>query len=152
MNLPTIRRCIFHIMTGPLSKPSEKQWKGKLNRSCQLYKYQFILVSKLRLLNLFRTYVNYGYGGVFRQCCQRFRYEQKIKYCNGFGQIIARQRLSKHVRTRNNGNCVSVDECYCSLLGSSQRVNELAGQQSRDLCFLRGPCEVYITRTCCSLD
>jgi hypothetical protein len=48
-------------------------------------------------------------------------------YCNGFDQRIARQRLGKQVPTRNNGNCVSVDECYSSLLGSSQCANELAG-------------------------
>jgi hypothetical protein len=47
-------------------------------------------------------------------------------YSNGFAQSIARQRLDKHVKTRNNGNCVSEDECYSSLLGSSQRANGLA--------------------------
>jgi hypothetical protein len=31
------------------------------------------------------------------------------------------------VNTRNNGSCVSVEECYSPLLGSSQRANELAG-------------------------
>jgi hypothetical protein len=50
-----------------------------------------------------------------------------IEYCDGFAQGIASQRLSKHVPMRNNGNCVSVDERYSSLLGSSQGVNELAG-------------------------
>jgi hypothetical protein len=46
---------------------------------------------------------------------------------NGVMKPVSRQQLGKHVPTRNNGNCVSVDECYSSLLGSSQRVNELAG-------------------------
>jgi hypothetical protein len=31
------------------------------------------------------------------------------------------------IDTRNNGNFISVDECYNSFLGSSQRANELAG-------------------------
>jgi hypothetical protein len=44
-------------------------------------------------------------------------------YFNGFDQSIARQRLRKRVPTRNNGSCVSVDECYSLLLGSSQRAN-----------------------------
>jgi hypothetical protein len=48
-------------------------------------------------------------------------------YCNGSDQCIARQQLRKHVPMRNNGSCVSVDECYTSLLGSSQCTNELAG-------------------------
>jgi hypothetical protein len=34
-----------------------------------------------------------------------------------------------------------VDECYSSLLGSSQLSNELAGWRSRDLCF----CVFYAT-------
>jgi hypothetical protein len=42
-------------------------------------------------------------------------------------QPVSRQRLGKHIPTRNNGNRVWVDECYISLLGSSQRANELAG-------------------------
>jgi hypothetical protein len=74
-----IRLCIVQI-SRPLSNPSEKQRKEKFTLNCQLYKSKFILVSKLRLLNLFRTYVNDGYGGVFRQCYQRVCYEQKIKY------------------------------------------------------------------------
>jgi hypothetical protein len=41
-------------------------------------------------------------------------------------QPVSRQRLGEHIPTRNNGNCVSVDECYSSLRGSSQRANELA--------------------------
>jgi hypothetical protein len=53
--------------------------------------------------------------------------DRNLKYCNGFDQRIAMQRLRKQVTTRNNGSCVSVDECYISLLGSSQRTNELAG-------------------------
>jgi hypothetical protein len=40
---------------------------------------------------------------------------------------VSRQRLSKHVPTLNNGNCVSVDECYSLFLSSSRRANELAG-------------------------
>jgi hypothetical protein len=48
-------------------------------------------------------------------------------YCNGSDQRTARQRLRKHVPTPNSGSCVSVDEWYSSLLGSSQRANELAG-------------------------
>jgi hypothetical protein len=51
----------------------------------------------------------------------------KINCCNRFDQSIARHQLGKHFPTRNNGNCVLVDECYSSLLGSSQRANELAG-------------------------
>jgi hypothetical protein len=62
-----------------------------------------------------------------------------LKYCNGFYQRIARQRLRKHVPTRNNGNCASVDECYTSLLCSSQLANELAGYLSCGLCFLFHP-------------
>jgi hypothetical protein len=31
------------------------------------------------------------------------------------------------VNTHNNGSCVSVEECYSSLLDSSQRANGLAG-------------------------
>jgi hypothetical protein len=49
-------------------------------------------------------------------------------YCNGFDQRIATQRLRKHVKTRNNGSCVSVDQYYSSLLGNSQSANELAAQ------------------------
>jgi hypothetical protein len=41
--------------------------------------------------------------------------------------VIARQRLHKQAPTRNNATCFSVDEYYSSLLGSSQRANELAG-------------------------
>jgi hypothetical protein len=40
-------------------------------------------------------------------------------------KAVSRQRLGKHILTRNNGNGVSVDECYSSLLGSSQCANEL---------------------------
>jgi hypothetical protein len=47
-------------------------------------------------------------------------------YCIGSDQRIARQRLLKHVPTHNNGSSVSMDEYYSSLLGSSQRANELA--------------------------
>jgi hypothetical protein len=64
-------------------------------------------------------------------CC----YDIKIIYFNGFAQSVARQRFDKHVPTRNNRNCVSVDECYSLLLGSSQRGSVLAIWQSRDLCF-----------------
>jgi tRNA C32,U32 (ribose-2'-O)-methylase TrmJ len=46
---------------------------------------------------------------------------------NGVMQRVSRQRFSKHVPTRNNGNCVSEDESYSSLLESSQRATELAG-------------------------
>jgi hypothetical protein len=42
----------------------------------------------------------------------------------GFAQSAFRQRLSKHVPTRNNGNCVTEEECYCSLLGNSQCTNK----------------------------
>jgi hypothetical protein len=45
-------------------------------------------------------------------------------YCNGFAQSVSRQRLGKHVPMCNNERCVSVDECYSSLLGNSQRANE----------------------------
>jgi hypothetical protein len=47
---------------------------------------------------------------------------------------------------------VSVDECYSSLLGNSKCVNEFAGYESRDLCFLCYPCGSYIKKTCCSLN
>jgi hypothetical protein len=39
-------------------------------------------------------------------------------------QPVSRQQLGKHVPTRNNGNGVPLDECYNSLLGSSQRAND----------------------------
>jgi hypothetical protein len=42
-------------------------------------------------------------------------------------QPVSRQRLCKLFPTRNNEYYVSVDECYTSLLGSSQLANELAG-------------------------
>jgi hypothetical protein len=50
-------------------------------------------------------------------------------------QRIARQRLNKHpaIRARNNRTNV-----YSSLLGNSQRANELAGKESRDV-FSVGP-------------
>jgi hypothetical protein len=48
-------------------------------------------------------------------------------YCNGFAQSVSRQGLGKHVPMGNNGQCISVDECYTSLLNNSQRANELAG-------------------------
>jgi hypothetical protein len=52
------------------------------------------------------------------------------------------------------------------MLGNSQRVTDLAGEEPRELCFLcglryatveavfcvRGPCGGYITSTCYSLD
>jgi hypothetical protein len=40
-------------------------------------------------------------------------------------KLVSRQQLSKNVPTRNSGNCVSVEECYSKLLGSSQHSNEL---------------------------
>jgi hypothetical protein len=48
------------------------------------------------------------------------------------------------VNMHNNGSRVSVDECYSSLLGSSQRTNELAGLQSCDLGFLCGLCHAMV--------
>jgi hypothetical protein len=50
-------------------------------------------------------------------------------YRKGFAQSIVRQRLGKHDPTLKNGNYVSlsVDECYISLLGSSQLANGIAG-------------------------
>jgi hypothetical protein len=53
--------------------------------------------------------------------------ELHTQYCNGFSQSVSRQSLDKHVPTCNSGRCVSVDEGYSSLLGNSQRTNELAG-------------------------
>jgi hypothetical protein len=55
------------------------------------------------------------------------RSNMALWYCNGFSQSVSRQRLGKHIPACNNARCVSVDECYCSLLGNSQRANELAG-------------------------
>jgi hypothetical protein len=43
---------------------------------------------------------------------------------NGVMQPSSRQRLGKHVPTRKNRNCVSVDECNSSSLGSSRRPND----------------------------
>jgi hypothetical protein len=42
-------------------------------------------------------------------------------------QPVSRKSFGKHVPTRNNilVNCVSVDDFYSSLLGSSQFTNEL---------------------------
>jgi hypothetical protein len=40
-------------------------------------------------------------------------------------QPVSRQQLGKEVPKLNNGNCVSVDECYNLLLGSMQRINGL---------------------------
>jgi hypothetical protein len=77
---------------------------------------------------------------------------RKQQYNNRVMQSVSRQQLCKHVQTRNNGNYVSVDKCYNSLLGSSRRANELAGWQSRDLCFLCGPCGAYIKGMCYSSD
>jgi hypothetical protein len=54
------------------------------------------------------------------------QHDSHVTYCNGFAQSVSRQRLCKHVSTCRNGNCASVDECYSSLLGSSQRANGLA--------------------------
>jgi hypothetical protein len=48
-------------------------------------------------------------------------------YCNGFAQSVSKQRLGEHVPTCNDGRCVSINECHNSLLGNSQRANELAG-------------------------
>jgi hypothetical protein len=45
------------------------------------------------------------------------------EYCNGFVQRVSRQRLGKHFPKCNNERCVSVDECYSSLLGKNQRAN-----------------------------
>jgi hypothetical protein len=73
-------------------------------------------------------------------------------YCKGFPQSVSRQRLGKQVPTFNNERCVSVDECYSSLLGNSQRANELAGYESCDLCFLCCPCGDCITKTYCSVE
>jgi hypothetical protein len=87
--------------------------------------------------------------------CRGFRRTGKAMeqiYCNRFAQSVSRQRLGKHVPKCDNGKCVSVDECYSSVVGNSQRANELAGWDSRDLCFLCCRCWAYITKTCCSLD
>jgi hypothetical protein len=54
-------------------------------------------------------------------------YSGSLRYCNGFAQSVSRQQLGKHFPTCNNGRCVSVAECYSSLLGNSQCTNELAG-------------------------
>jgi hypothetical protein len=47
--------------------------------------------------------------------------------CNGFAQSVKRPRLGKYVPPCNNGRGVPVDESYSSLLGNSQRANELTG-------------------------
>jgi hypothetical protein len=60
-----------------------------------------------------------------RKVIEYFTDSNEISYCNEFAQSIARQRLGKHVPTLDNGNCVSVDGCYSSLLGSSQRAHGL---------------------------
>jgi hypothetical protein len=36
-----------------------------------------------------------------------------------------RKQPCKVIHACDNGNCVSVDECYSSLLGNSRRANEL---------------------------
>jgi hypothetical protein len=46
------------------------------------------------------------------------------KYCNGFDQRIARQRLRKHAQ---QWSCISVDEFYSLLLDSSHWASELVG-------------------------
>jgi hypothetical protein len=55
-----------------------------------------------------------------------FGIHDHVSYYNGSDQRIARQRLRKHIPTRNNKSCVSVDGCYSSLLGSSEGASELA--------------------------
>jgi hypothetical protein len=59
--------------------------------------------------------------------CRHVSFMPDLSYCNGFAQSVSKQRLDKHVPTCNNGNCVSVDECYSSLLGNSQRAIVLTG-------------------------
>jgi hypothetical protein len=55
----------------------------------------------------------------------KFSLLRKERYCNGFAQSVSRQRLGKHVPTCNSESCVSVDECYSSLLGNSAPMNSL---------------------------
>jgi hypothetical protein len=48
------------------------------------------------------------------------------RWNNGIMQLASRQRFAKHVPKCNNGRCISVEEYYWSLLGNSQRTNEVA--------------------------
>jgi hypothetical protein len=56
-------------------------------------------------------------------------YVSKTKHAAGKDtthQNVARQPLGKHIPACSNGRCVSMDECYSSLLGKSQRASQLA--------------------------
>jgi hypothetical protein len=85
--------------------------------------------------NAIPTYVLQCFNSLGRSCNYKYHLHQKFLtrqylYCNGFDQCIAKQRLRKHVPSRDNGSCVSVDECCTSLLlGSPQRPTKLAGQR-----------------------
>jgi hypothetical protein len=49
------------------------------------------------------------------------------KYCDGFAQSIARQRLGKYSATNVHARIEELQS-----VGSSQRANEVAGRRSRD--------------------
>jgi hypothetical protein len=60
-------------------------------------------------------------------------------YCNGFAQSVSRQR------TANTSQRETMEAV--SQLGSSQRANELAGYESRDLIFLCDPWGACVAKT-----
>jgi hypothetical protein len=43
--------------------------------------------------------------------------DRTVVHCDGFAQIIARQRLGKHVPTRNNRSVFYVVRCYAAASG-----------------------------------
>jgi hypothetical protein len=80
---------------------------------------------------------------------QVHRHWDERTYCNGFAQSVSRQWLGKH------GQRVSVDECYCALLGNSTPMKTLTRNHvtcsllsslcnSRTVLAVRGPCGGYI--------
>jgi hypothetical protein len=80
--------------------------------------------------NAIQTYKLQCFNSLGRTCNCNYHLHQKLltrhySYCNRFDQCIARQRLRKYITTHNNWSCVSLEECYSSLLSSSQRPNEL---------------------------
>jgi hypothetical protein len=77
----------------------------------------YLILNKIKGCSLYNTFVR----------SVRYVLGFLKSYCNKFDQNIARQRLVIQFPTHNNVNCVSVDECYSSLLVSSQRANKLAG-------------------------
>jgi hypothetical protein len=59
-------------------------------------------------------------------------------YCNVEDHSVARERTGKHPAPEytqgNNGRCISVEECYCALLGNGEPMKTLARNHVTFLC------------------